>query len=329
MTSATLLVMKPDQLVPNFSDVLAAQERIRGKALKTPVLSDTTLDQVVQAEIFLKCENLQRTGAFKFRGAWNAMVQLTPEEQSRGVIAYSSGNHAQAVALCGKLLRTKITIVMPDDAPQTKKTATEQYGAHIVPYNPKQTRREEVAAKLIDQHGFILVPPFDHPQIVAGQGTAALELFDLVGILDTLLVPCGGGGLLAGSALSAAMRSPHCQVIGVEPELADDAARSFRSGRLQRVVNPPTIADGVRTESLGQIPFDLIRRLVADIVTVSEQAIVDAVRYAFFDLKLVVEPSGALGIAALLSGAKSATGRVGILISGGNIDPQVMTTCLD
>ena len=175
----------------------------------------------------------------------------------------------------------------------------------------------------------MLVPPFDHPQIVAGQGTAALELFDLVGALDTLLVPCGGGGLLAGSALSAGMRSPQCQVVGVEPELADDAARSFRSGRLHRVVNPPTIADGARTESLGQIPFDLIRRLVADIITVPEQAIVDAVRYAFFDLKLVVEPSGALGIAALLSGAVSATGRVGILISGGNIDAQVMTDCLD
>ena len=321
--------MNADQLMPKFADVLAAQERIRGKALQTPVLSDTALDQVARAKVFLKCENLQRAGAFKFRGAWNTMVQLTPDEQSRGVVAYSSGNHAQAVALCGKLLGIKTTIVMPDNAPQTKKTATEKYGAHVVSYSPEQTRREEVAAKLIDQRGFMLVPPFDHPQIVAGQGTAALELFDLVGALDTLLVPCGGGGLLAGSALSAGMRSPQCKVVGVEPELADDAARSFRSGRLHRVVNPPTIADGARTESLGQIPFDLIRRLVADIITVPEQAIVDAVRYAFFDLKLVVEPSGALGIAALLSGAVSATGRVGILISGGNIDAQVMTNCLD
>ena len=321
--------MNADQPMPQFADVLAAQERIRGKALHTPVLSDTALDQLVHAKVFLKCDNLQRAGAFKFRGAWNTMVQLTHDEQSRGVVAYSSGNHAQAVALCGKLLGIKTTIVMPDNAPQTKKTATEKYGANVVPYSPEQTRREEVTTKLIDQRGFMLVPPFDHPQIVAGQGTAALELFDLVGALDTLLVPCGGGGLLAGSALSAGMRSPQCQVVGVEPELADDAARSFRSGRLHRVVNPPTIADGARTESLGQIPFDLIRRLVADIITVPEQAIVDAVRYAFFDLKLVVEPSGALGIAALLSGAISAARRVGILISGGNIDAQVMTDCLD
>jgi threonine dehydratase len=210
-----------------------------------------------------------------------------------------------------------------------KRSATENYGARIFSYNPEQARREEVAAKLIDQGGLILVPPFDHPQIVAGQGTAALELFDSVGALDILLVPCGGGGLLAGSALSAAMRSPDCQVIGVEPELAGDAARSFQSGKLHRVVNPPTIADGTRTESLGQIPFDLIRSLVTNIVTVPEQTIVDAVRYAFFNLKLVVEPSGALGIAALLSGAISATGRVGILISGGNIDAEVMTHCLN
>mgnify|MGYP003314233189 CR=1 FL=1 len=209
MGSATLLVMNLNQPVPIFADVLAAQKRIRGKALQTPVISDTALDQVVQAKVFLKCENLQRAGAFKFRGAWNTMVQLTPDERSNGVIAYSSGNHAQAVALCGKLLGIKTTIVMPDDAPQTKKTATENYGARIVLHSPEQTRREEVAATLIDQRGFILVPPFDHPQIVAGQGTAALELFDFVGTLDTLLVPCGGGGLLAGSALSAAMRSPH------------------------------------------------------------------------------------------------------------------------
>ncbi len=321
--------MDADQQMPQFADVLAAQKRIRGKALQTPVLSDTAIDQVAQAKVFLNCENLQRAGGFKFRGAWNTMTELTPDEQSRGVIAYSSGNHAQAVALCGKLLGIKTTIVMPDDAPQTKRIATEKYGARIVPYSPENIRREEVAAKLIDQFGFILVPPFDHPQIIAGQGTAALELFDSVGDLDTLLVPCGGGGLLSGSALSAAMRSPGCRVIGVEPELADDAARSFQSGRLHRVINPPTIADGVRTESLGQIPFDLIRRLVADIITVREQAIVDAVRYAFFRLKLVVEPSGALGIAALLSGDVSATGRVGILISGGNIDAQVMTSCLD
>jgi threonine dehydratase len=321
--------MNSDQQAPQFADVLAAQERIRGQALQTPVLLGTALDEVVKAKVFLKCENLQRVGAFKFRGAWNTMVQLTDDERSNGVIAYSSGNHAQAVALCGKLLGIKTTIVMPDNAPQTKQDATKRYGASIVSYNPEEARREEVTAKLIDQRGFTLVPPFDHPHIIAGQGTAALELFDTVGTLDTLLVPCGGGGLLAGSALSADIRSPLCQVIGVEPELADDAARSYRSGRLHRVVNPPTIADGARTESLGKIPFNLIKRLVADIVTVPEQAIIDAVRYAFFNLKLVVEPSGALGVAALLSGAVSATGRIGILVSGGNIDTQVITECLD
>jgi threonine dehydratase len=321
--------MISNQLTPTFKDVLTAQERIRGKSIKTPVLSKTALDTLVGSNVFLKCENLQRAGAFKFRGAWNAMVQLTPEEQSCGVISYSSGNHAQAVALCGRLLGIETTIVMPENAPHTKRTATEEYGAHVISYNPEQNRREEVAEKLIYQHGFALVPPFDHPHIVAGQGTAALELFDSVEHLDMLLVPCGGGGLLAGSALSASVCSPSCQVVGVEPDLADDAAQSFRSGRLHRVLNPPTIADGVRTECLGQIPFDLIQKLVTDIVTVPEKAIVDAVRYAFFHLKLVIEPSGALGIAALLSGAITTAGSVGVLISGGNIDSLVMADCLN
>jgi threonine dehydratase len=320
--------MSVDKQILEFSDVLTAHKRIRYKTLRTPVLYETPLDLTARAKIFLKCENSQRAGAFKFRGAWNAAMQLNPNEQSKGIIAYSSGNHAQAVALCGQLLQIKTTIVMPENAPHIKKVSTEKYGADIVLYNPERDRREKVAMELINEHGYTLLPPFDHPHIIAGQGTAALELFDSIGELDALLIPCGGGGLLAGSALAASARSPKCRVIGVEPVLADDAMRSFRSGQLQYAVNPPTIADGARTESLGEIPFNLIRSLVTDIVTVSEQAIIDAVRYAFLHLKQVVEPTGALAIAALLSGAVEERGRVGVVISGGNIDPEVMTMCL-
>ena len=314
--------------IPKFSDVLAAYEQIRLEIIQTPVLHDTPLDQTTGGKVFLKCENVQRGGAFKFRGAWNTASQLTDIQISKGIITYSSGNHAQAVAICGELLRTKTTIVMPKNAPAVKRAATEDCGAEIVIYDPKYERREDLARKLINTNDYTLVPPFDHPHIVAGQGTAALELFNTVGDLDVLLVPCGGGGLLAGSALAANACSPGCRVIGVEPKFADDAMRSFRSGQIERISNPDTIADGARTEALGEIPFTVIRKLVADIVTVPEQAIIDAVKYAFFQLKQVVEPTGALGIAALLSQEVSSNGRVGVLISGGNIDPEIMTMCL-
>ncbi|MBO69166.1 MAG: pyridoxal-5'-phosphate-dependent protein [Acidiferrobacteraceae bacterium] len=314
---------------PQFLDVLSARDRITGSAIITPVLSDTALDISGGNKIFLKCENFQRAGAFKIRGAWNAMAKISDMEKSRGVITYSSGNHGQAIALCGKMLGISTTVVMPKNAPINKRLATTNFGANIHSYDPNSEKREDVTGELIAKYGFKLIPPFDHPDIIAGQGTCALELIDSVGHLDFLLIPCGGGGLLSGSAISSHELLPTCKVIGVEPELADDAARSFRSGIIETIHNPNTIADGTRTESLGEIPFTLIQSFVSDIVTVSEEAIVDAVRYAFNKLKLVVEPSGALGLAALLSGTLPLSGRIGIIISGGNIDPQMLNDCIN
>jgi threo-3-hydroxy-L-aspartate ammonia-lyase len=308
----------------NFTAVQEAAARLKGIAHHTPVMTSRTLDEQVGAQVFLKCENLQRVGAFKFRGAYNAISQLTEDEKSRGVIAFSSGNHAQAIALVGKLLGVKTVIVMPDNAPATKREATAGYGAEVIIYDPTKQDRKQIAETLSSEHGYTLVPPFDHAGVIAGQGTAALELIEEVGDLDYLLTPVGGGGLLSGSALAAKGASPNCKVIGVEPEIADDAAQSFHTKTLHTTHNPPTIADGTRTPSLGEITFPLVLETVDDIVTVSEEAIKDAVRYAFFRLKIVVEPSGALGLAALLSGALKPTGRVGVILSGGNIDAATM-----
>ena len=314
--------------LPTFPDVLAAHKRLAGHALRTPTLSSPAINQHLDLSLFFKCENLQRIGAFKFRGAWNAMSQLTESARQKGVVTHSSGNHAQAIALCGKLLDIPTTIVMPNNAPRLKRTATAAQGATIIHYDPAQKRREEISANLAETHGYTLIPPFDHPHVIAGQGTAALEMLEDQDDLDLLLVPCGGGGLLSGSALSARHLAPQCRVIGVEPMMADDAARSFRSGTIERVSNPNTIADGTRTESLGKITFALIRQNVDDIVTVPEDAIKEAVRLLFRLGKLVVEPSGALGLAALLCSAVPAHGRIGIMISGGNIDDQCMTELL-
>ena len=256
------------------------------------------------------------------------MSQLTESARQKGVVTHSSGNHAQAIALCGKLLDIPTTVVMPNNAPRFKRNATAAHGATIIDYDPVDKRREEISANLAKTHGYTLVPPFDHPHVIAGQGTAALEMLEDKDDLDLLLIPCGGGGLLSGSALSARHLAPQCRVIGVEPMMADDAARSFRSGKIERVSNPNTIADGTRTESLGQITFALIRQNVDDIVTVPEDAIKEAVRVLFRLGKLVVEPSGALGLAALLCSAVPAHGRIGIMISGGNIDDQCMTELL-
>jgi threonine dehydratase len=294
----------------------------------TPVITSRTLDAQIGAEVYLKCENFQRTGAFKFRGAYNAVSRLPPEARRRGVVTFSSGNHGQAVALVGRLLGVATTVVMPADAPAIKKNATEGYGATVVTYDLHQTTREAVARDLESSHGFTVIPPFDHPDVIAGQGTAALELMETVGGLDFLLTPCGGGGLLSGTAIAAKGMAPACRVIGVEPELADDATRSFRTGILQTVHNPPTIADGTRTASLGKITFPLVRRLVDDMQTVSEEAIMEAVRFGFERLKIVVEPSGVLGLAALLSGVVKARGRVGVILSGGNIDAAMMCRIL-
>ena len=314
--------------LPTFPDVLAAHKRLAGHALRTPTLSSPAINQHLDLSLFFKCENLQRIGAFKFRGAWNAMSQLTESARQKGVVTHSSGNHAQAIALCGKLLDIPTTVVMPNNAPRFKRNATAAHGATIIDYDPADKRREEISANLAKTHGYTLVPPFDHPHVIAGQGTAALEMLEDKGGLDLLLIPCGGGGLLSGSALSARHLAPQCRVIGVEPMMADDAARSFRSGKIERVCNPNTIADGTRTESLGQITFALIRQNVDDIVTVPEDAIKEAVRVLFRLGKLVVEPSGALGLAALLCSAVPAHGRIGIMISGGNIDDQCMTELL-
>jgi len=312
-----------------FKLVEAAQERIRGYAHVTPVMTSQTLDDLTGARIFFKCENFQRMGAFKFRGAFNAMSQLTEEQKDRGVITYSSGNHAQAVALVGRLLGIRTVVVMPNNAPAIKRKATEAYGATLVGYDPEETTREEICRDLKARHGHTLVPPYDHINIVAGQGTAAKELLDEVETLDMLLVPCGGGGLLSGCAVAAKGVDPKCRVIGIEPELADDATRSFRTGKLHTVKNPPTIADGTRTPSLGEITFPLVLEYVDDMQTVAEHAIMEAVRYLFYRMKLVVEPSGVLGLAAVLGGSVKPAGRVGIILSGGNIDGATMKKILD
>jgi len=305
----------------SFDDVREAALRLKGIAHLTPVATSRTLDERLAARLFLKCENLQRAGAFKFRGAYNAVLKLEPRERARGVLTYSSGNHAQATALACRLLDARATIVMPDNAPAAKRRATEAYGAHIVAYDPTQEKREEVAERLRRDGDPVLIPPYDHADVIAGQGTAAQELFEQAGALDLLLVPCGGGGLLSGSALAARALAPGCRVVGVEPELADDATRSFRSGELQSVSNPPTIADGARTPSLGALTFPLVRQNVDDMATVSDDELVRAMRFVWERMKLVVEPTGVLGLAAALSGRVDVRGKkVGVILSGGNVD---------
>jgi threonine dehydratase len=282
----------------------------------------------VGAELFLKAENFQRMGAFKFRGAYNALSQLSAGDRARGVIAYSSGNHAQAVALSGALLGVKTVIVMPTDAPKAKLDATRGYGADVVLYDPATQDRVQVAQSLADVHGYTTIPPFDHPHVIAGQGTAALELLQDVGELDTLLVCCGGGGLLSGCAIAAKGLLPHVRVIGVEPALGDDATRSFKTKQLVKIAYPNTIADGARTLSLGKLTFPLVLEYADDMVTVTEEAIKDAVRFAFVTLKAVIEPSGALALAAALSGAVALQGRVGVIVSGGNVDADTFAGIL-
>jgi threonine dehydratase len=305
----------------SFEDVQQAAQRLNGVAHLTPVATSRTLDARLGAKLFLKCENLQRAGAFKFRGAYNAVARLTPAERARGVLTYSSGNHAQATALACRLLGAQATIVMPENAPAAKRRATEGYGARIVAYDPTREKREQVAERLRREGDPVLIPPYDHADVIAGQGTAARELFGEVGALDLLLVCCGGGGLLSGSALAARALVPGCRVVGVEPELADDATRSFRTGVLQSVSNPPTIADGARTPSLGTLTFPLVRQNVDDMATVSDDDLVRAMRFVWERMKLVVEPTGVLGLAAALSGRVDVRGqKVGVILSGGNVD---------
>jgi threo-3-hydroxy-L-aspartate ammonia-lyase len=312
-----------------FEHIQAAKKRLQGHVNVTPIMTSRTLNRRVGAEIYFKCENLQRIGAFKFRGAFNSISKLSKAEKARGVITYSSGNHAQAVALVGQMLNIQTTIVMPNNAPKTKRAATKEYGATIVEYDTEDTTREAVAESLQEKNNLAMIPPFDHLGVISGQGTAALEMFEEVGHLDTLLVPCGGGGLLSGSAIAAKYMNPDCRVIGIEPEFADDATKSFYTKRLHRVKNPPTIADGTRTPSLGKITFPLVLEYVDEMKTVSEAAIIEAVKFLFYRMKLVVEPSGALGLAAILSQSLIPKGRAGIIISGGNIDAATMTMILN
>jgi threo-3-hydroxy-L-aspartate ammonia-lyase len=315
--------------LPTFSDVLQARERLRGQAHRTPVVTSRTLDEMVGATAFLKCENLQRMGAFKFRGAYNALSALSADVRARGVVAFSSGNHAQAVALSARLLGMPATIVMPANAPRSKREATVGYGARVELYDPAEDAREVVAQRIVAETGATLIPPFDHADVIAGQGTAAAELIEETGPLDALLVCCGGGGLLNGSALAARAMSPGCRVIGVEPELGDDMTRSFQTKTPQKLSAPPkTIADGARTLGPGRLTFPLMLQNVDSMVTVSDDDLITAVRFAMLRLKLVIEPSGALGLAALMSGKANVSGRVGVIISGGNVDPEMLNWIL-
>lgn len=305
----------------SYTDLQAAALRLSGIANRTPVLTSRSVNQRTNSQVFFKCENFQRTGSFKFRGAYNALAQLSDKQKQCGVITYSSGNHAQAIALSGQLLNIPTTIVMPDDAPTVKQAATRGYGAEVILYNRLETNREEFANNIASDRSLTLIPPYDHPHVVAGQGTAAKELIEEVGALDLLLVCCGGGGLLSGSAIAAKALSPNCKVIGVEPQLADDATRSFHTKTLQTVRNPNTIADGARTPYLGKITFPLVLHYVDDMVTVSEDAILRTMFYLWERLKIVVEPTGALAAAALLEGIITlSNANIGVIISGGNVD---------
>ena len=303
----------------SFDDIARAHERITAQAKRTPVLTSTTVDELVGAKVFFKCENFQRMGAFKFRGAFNALSQLDSEQRRRGVIAFWSGNHAQAVALSGRILGIKTLIVMPHDAPTVKLEATRGYGAEVVQYT-KHEERELLARKLAAERGLTLVPPFDHPHIVAGQGTSAKELIEDAGALDMLLVPCGGGGLLSGCAVATKHLAPSCRVIGVEPAAGDDATQSFKQKRLVTIPVPDTIADGARTPSLGEITLPLVLRHVDDMLTVDDEELKRAMFFLWERMKILVEPTGALAFAALYTKKIRPKGRVGVVLSGGNVD---------
>jgi threo-3-hydroxy-L-aspartate ammonia-lyase len=313
----------------NFDDVRAAAGRLRGVAHRTPVVTSRTLDERTGAHVFLKAENLQRMGAFKFRGAYNRLAQLTPSERAGGVVAFSSGNHAQGVALAAQLLGVPAAIVMPADAPEAKLAATRGYGAEVILYERERMNRSELAASIASERGATLVPPYDDPAIIAGQGTVALELVEDAGPLDALLVCLGGGGLMAGSCLSATALSPGVRIYGVEPEAGDDWVRSWAAERIVSIPVPKTIADGQQTQAPGELTWPIVRGLAAGIVTVTDDEIRATMRFAFERLKLVLEPSGASALAALLFEKVDVRGnRVGITLSGGNVDPKTFADIL-
>lgn len=307
--------------LPTYEDVAAAARRLQGQAHRTPVLRSATADRRLNAELFFKCENLQRMGAFKFRGAFNALSKFNAAQRRGGVITFSSGNHAQAIALSARLLDIPAAIVMPLDAPQAKLDATRGYGAEVILYDRYTQDREALTAGLAADRGMTLIPPYDHPDVIAGQGTAARELLEETGGLDVLLVPLGGGGLLSGCALAARALAPDCKVYGVEPEAGDDGRQSLRKGEIVHIATPQTLADGAQTQHLGRFTFEVIRRDVDDIVTASDAQLVEAMRFFAERMKLVVEPTGCLAFAAACHAGLSLQGlRVGVILSGGNVD---------
>ena len=315
--------------LPVYEDVMAASGRIEGHAHRTPVMTSRTMDQEVGAQIFFKCENLQRMGAFKFRGAFNALSTFDEAQRKAGVVTFSSGNHAQAIALSASLLGISSTIVMPNDAPSAKVAATRGYGGNVVLYDRYTEDREAIGRALAEEHGLTLIPPYDHPDVIAGQGTAAKELFEDVGELDALFVCLGGGGLLSGSALAARALSPRCQIYGVEPEAGNDGQQSFRSGAVVHIDTPQTIADGAQTQHLGHYTFEIIRRDVDDVFTVTDLQLIDCMRFFATRMKLLVEPTGCLGLAAVRDMKSRLHGqRIGVIISGGNVDVKRLCSLL-
>ena len=313
------------ETLPDITWVQSAARQLAGKAVVTPLLESPAFNAKLGFRLLVKAEPLQRTGSFKFRGAYNRISRLSEAERRRGVVAYSSGNHAQGVACAAQLLGAPAVIVMPSDAPALKLENTRGYGAEVITYDKNATTREALGASIAAERGLSVIPPYDHPHVVAGQGTAATELIEEVGRLDSLYVPCGGAGLLSGCAIAAAHLSPGCRVIGVEPAAGDDATRSFRTKTLQTVHNPDTSADGARTPSLGKITFPLVLAHVHDMTTVDDRELLDAMLYLWERMKIVVEPTGALGAAGLFKGGHDAAGRrVGVVISGGNVDLQAI-----
>ncbi|MBL8386591.1 MAG: threo-3-hydroxy-L-aspartate ammonia-lyase [Burkholderiales bacterium] len=313
----------------SYADVVAAAARLDGVAHRTPVLTSRTADARVGARLHFKAENLQRMGAFKFRGAYNAIARLDEAARRRGVLAFSSGNHAQAIALASRLQGVAATIVMPADAPAIKLAATRGYGAAVVTYDRMTEDREALARRLAEERGLALIPPYDHPDVIAGQGTAAKELIEDAGPLDILFVCTGGGGLVSGCALAARALAPACRVIAVEPEAGNDVQQSFRTGAIVRIPVPATIADGAQTQAPGRLTFPIIRALVADVLTVSDAELIAAMRFFVATMKIVVEPTGCLAAAAAFGGQIDLAGkRVGVILSGGNVDPAALARYL-
>ena len=317
------------ELAISLGDVRQAADRLRGVANRTPVATSRTLDGMLGAQVFFKCENLQRGGAFKFRGAYNRLAALSPEERARGVVAFSSGNHAQGVALAARELGVPATVVMPSDAPALKLAATREYGAEVVTYDRLTEDRESIAQHLAQERGLTLVPPYDHPLIMAGQGTAALELIEEVGPLSWLLAPVGGGGLLSGAVIAATGLLPDINVVGVETETSNDWVLSLAAGRPVRIAPPDTIADGMRTQQPGSLTFPIVQKLAHSVTTVSDDEVKAAMRFLLLRMKLLVEPTGAVPVALLLSGRLDVRGqRVGVILSGGNADPALVAEVL-